>query len=61
MQKGKILVGMKEIQQETGRGRVWLEKAIKDDGFPAVKIGRDWESNTALIDEWHQRKLRSLC
>lgn len=60
MSEAKILIGMKAICDHAGRCRKHVELAVKNEGFPAVKIAGRWESNTKLIDEWQLRQVREL-
>lgn len=53
----KMLIGMNEIAEYTGRNWAIVIKWIENDNFPAVKIDGRWESNTDLIDEYQRRRI----
>lgn len=54
------LFGKEAIQKYVSKGRKWLDDAIENRGFPAIFINGRWESNTTLIDHWHQHNLQAL-
>ena len=49
------LVGWKEICAYTGKSVNTLKKQITKEGFPAKKIGGQWESDKLWIDEWRKK------
>ena len=51
------LTGMQEIVQASGYSRQTVEKFIKHENFPAVKIGGRWSSDRTLIVEWKREKI----
>lgn len=51
------LSGMKAIAAYWGRSQATVLKLIQEEGFPARKIAGNWESDTALIDEWRRLKI----
>ena len=51
------LTGMQEIAEASGYSRQTVEKFIKNENFPAVKIGGRWSSDKALIVEWKREKI----
>lgn len=60
-QKGQMLVGMDAIENYVGRNKQTIRKWIAGENFPAIKVDGRWESNTALIDEFRQRRIVSAC
>jgi len=50
--RATALTGMKEICQYMGRSEVTILKLIRDQDFPAQKIGGIWESDKDLVNEW---------
>ena len=53
------LSGMKEICQYCGRSEATILRLIRDEGFPAVKIGGSWESDREEITTWRREKIRA--
>jgi len=51
------LIGMKEIADAAGFSWKTVEKFIKDDNFPATKLGGRWASDRLLIAEWKRNKI----
>jgi predicted DNA-binding transcriptional regulator AlpA len=51
------LHGMKAICEYTGKSENTVIKYIRDEGFPASKIGGAWESDAAAIDAWRQKRI----
>jgi len=51
------LIGMKMICQCVDRSEATVLKLIRDEGFPAVKIGGIWESDRGLIASWRKIKI----
>lgn len=51
------LRGRRKICKHTGHKWPTIEKLLAQ-GFPAVKIGRDWVSDTEEIARWKLRLLR---
>jgi len=60
-EKGRVLVGLKEICSYTERGKATIRKWTDEDNFPAVVVDGRWESNTALIDAWRTRRIERMC
>lgn len=52
------LTGMQEIVDASGYSWQTVEKLIKYENFPAVKIGGRWSSDKDLIAEWRKEKIR---
>jgi len=52
------LTGMQEIAEASGYSWQTIEKLIKHENFPAVKIGGRWSSDKTLIAEWRREKIR---
>lgn len=46
------LSGMDAISTYATRSANNIRLLVKNDNFPAVKIGGSWESDTGLIDKW---------
>ena len=57
--KETALMGTKEISDAAGYSWQTLERLIKNDNFPAVKICGRWSSDKALIVEWKREKIRN--
>lgn len=53
------LIGMKSICQYLERSEATLLKLIRDEGFPAIKIGGIWESDVVEITAWRREKIQS--
>jgi len=53
------LLGMKQITDYVSRSEVTVLKLHREYGFPAVKIGGTWESDTELIDKWRRTIIES--
>ena len=51
------LSGMKAICQHMKKSDVTILKLVREEGFPAKKIGGTWESDTELIDRWRRVKI----
>lgn len=51
------LTGMKEICRYFRRSEATILKLIRAEGFPAKKIGGQWESDKELIDQWRRKKI----
>jgi predicted DNA-binding transcriptional regulator AlpA len=57
---GTILVGMKAICKFTGRSENTVKRWIRMQNFPAVFVDGRWESNSALIDTFMLRRIKTL-
>lgn len=53
------LIGLKEICKYARRSESTLLRMIREEGFPARKIGGNWQSTTNLIDEWQRDAIRA--
>lgn len=51
------LSGMKEICAYVGKSEKTIKKYICHEGFPANKLGGEWESSKVLIDAWRLSRL----
>ena len=51
------LSGMKAICKHFDRSEVTVLALIRDEDFPATKIGGIWESDTELISEWRKNRI----
>jgi predicted DNA-binding transcriptional regulator AlpA len=52
------LSGMKEISSYVKRSEATVLRWIREEGFPADKLGGlCWESDTIAIDDWRRKKL----
>ena len=51
------LVGMAEISAYVQRSEKTVLDIIKNEGFPAKKLGGIWESDTLLIDKWRRKRI----
>jgi hypothetical protein len=51
------LSGMKEICNHVSRSEATVLVLIRDEGFPATKLGGIWESDTELISEWRKNRI----
>jgi predicted DNA-binding transcriptional regulator AlpA len=51
---GTALQGMKEICRYVGKSDKTVHKYIRVEGFPASKVGGEWSSDKAMIDEWRR-------
>jgi predicted DNA-binding transcriptional regulator AlpA len=56
--KQSALIGMKMICDCMDRSEATVLKLIRDEGFPAVKIGGIWESDRGEVDNWRREKIR---
>ena len=56
--KTRPLVGLKAISAYAGRSENTVLKLVRDEGFPASKIGGGWESDEGLIDAWRMQRVR---
>ena len=50
---------MKSICQHMERSEATVLKLIRDESFPAVKIGGIWESDTMEITVWRRGKIQA--
>ena len=53
----QLLIGQKEIVEFTRRNWRVIKVLIETKGFPAVKVGGRWESDTELIREWRRKQI----
>ena len=53
------LSGMKAICQYYGKSEPTILKLIREEDFPATKIGGEWSSDADLIDDWKKAKIRA--
>jgi len=51
------LVGMAAICQYMNRGEKTVLNLIRDEDFPARKLGGIWESDKELVDKWRRRRI----
>jgi hypothetical protein len=56
-ENGTALNGLKAISAYAGKSVNTLSKLIREEGFPAVKIGGEWCSDTRKIDEWRMGRI----
>ena len=53
----QILVGREEIAEYVKRSWRTIKRWIDTEGFPAKKMGRRWESDAGLIQEWRRKQI----
>jgi len=53
----QVLIGKKEIEKFTQRNWRVIKLLIETKGFPAVKLGGRWESDTELIRQWRKKQI----
>lgn len=53
------LTGMKEITSFVGRSESTVLDWVRKYGFPAKKIGGQWESDCSLIEKWRLRQIET--
>ncbi len=51
------LVGMAEICAYMQRSEKTMLDLIKNESFPAKKLGGIWESDTLLADKWRRKRI----
>lgn len=51
------LVGMAEICAYVQRSEKTVQDLIKNEGFPAKKLGGIWESDRLLVDKWRRKRI----
>ncbi len=51
------LVGMAEICAYMQRSEKTMLDLIKNENFPAKKLGGIWESDTLLADKWRRKRI----
>ncbi|GAB6113424.1 helix-turn-helix domain-containing protein [Desulfomicrobium salsuginis] len=51
------LSGLEEISQYARRSKATVLDWIKNEDFPAAKLGRVWESDRLMIDEWKRERI----
>ena len=54
------LSGMKEITSYVGRSESTVLEWVRKLGFPAKKIGGQWESDRNLIEEWRLNQIKKV-
>ena len=55
--KGTALNTMKEICAYLGKSANTVLKLAKEEGLPLKKIGGQWTSDVACIDEWRRVRI----
>jgi len=55
--RARPLCGMKEICAYMGKSEGTVLKFIRDEGLPAAKVGGEWLSDEARIDEWRLSRI----
>jgi len=58
MVEGRTLKGMEQIAKYANRGEADIIQFVRQEGFPAQKIGGVWMAHTVEIDRWWRRKLQ---
>jgi len=58
MKNNGALSGMKRISEYVSRSEPTVLAWIRNNGFPARKIGGIWESKKDKIDEWKEKFLK---
>ncbi len=58
--KNTELLGMKEITLYVRRSEATVLKLIREEGFPARKVGGQWVSDTTVIVEWRLDILKDI-
>jgi len=56
-EKGNALIGMEKILKYYPRSESTIIQLIIQSDFPAKKIHGRWESNTAAIDKWQEKRV----
>jgi predicted DNA-binding transcriptional regulator AlpA len=51
------LYGMKAICDYAGKSECTIVRYVRDEGFPAAKIGGAWASDAAAIDAWRAGRI----
>ena len=51
------LSGLEEIAQYARRSKATVLGWIKNEGFPAAKLGHVWESDREMIDQWKRDRI----
>ncbi len=51
------LSGLEEIAQYTRRSKATVLDWIRNEGFPAAKLGHVWESDKDMVDAWKREKI----
>lgn len=52
------LNGMKEICMFAGRTESTILALTRNEGFPARKVGKSWESETEKIEKWRAGRVK---
>lgn len=55
--QARPLEGMAQIADYVGKSYPTVLKFIKNENFPAKKLGGEWTSYTDLVDEWKRRRV----
>jgi len=51
------LSGLEEIAQYARRSKATVQDWIRNEGFPAAKLGHVWESDKEMIDQWKRDRI----
>jgi len=51
------LSGLDEIAQYARRSKATVLDWIRNEGFPAAKLGAVWESDKSMIDDWKRDRI----
>jgi hypothetical protein len=52
------LITLEDVREYTGWEARKLKKLVRHGGFPMKKIGGQWVSSKALIDEWRRERIK---
>lgn len=55
-----VLTGMKDIQKQVNFSEATILSWIRNEGFPATKLGGIWISDTESIDQWFIGVVKSV-
>ena len=55
----QALIGKKEIEECARRNWRVIKVLIETKGFPAIKVGGRWESDTELIRQWRHEQIKN--
>lgn len=53
------LSGLEEIAQYTRRSKATVLDWIRNEGFPAAKLGHVWESDKEMVDQWKRDRIEA--
>jgi len=56
--KDDRLKGMKQITAYAGYSPPTIIRLCRQEGFPAKKIGGEWEASRSTIDSWWEEKIK---